>query len=165
MCAFYTWINTHTNLWQCNATTDGVSPAQSEMESSTCREQTPGSKRTADISAHKHATSIIYLNYFLFIVVLLWWTKKGRKRLQIKTIKSLEKQTEGKGGGSREVQRGSVRHTNPYFKRWRLIQLRQQSQHSGNDGLWEGEERQKAMIWCTVTRWDLNDWVCRDRCI
>lgn len=85
--------------------------------------------------------------------------KKGRKEKESEkqdNKKSLEKQTGGKRGGSGEVQRGSARHTNPYLKRWRLIQLPQQSQHFGNDGLWEGERRQEAMIQCPGTRWDLN---------
>lgn len=86
--------------------------------------------------------------------------KKAQKQNDKKAKKSKLRE---KGGGSGEVQRGSVRHTNPYLKRWRLIQLPQLSQRSGNDGLWEGEGIQKAIIWCPGTRWDLNHWVCRDK--
>lgn len=86
--------------------------------------------------------------------------KKG-KSLKSETIKKPKKgklkEKEGAAG------RCSVRHTNPYSKRWRHEQLPQQSQHSGNDGLWEVEGRQKAKIWCPGSRWDLNHWVCRDK--
>lgn len=45
--------------------------------------------------------------------VLLWWQKK-RKREKRKTMKKGKLKVG-------EVGRGSMRHTNPYLKRWRLI--------------------------------------------
>lgn len=137
-----------------------VSPQQSEMRRSTRRQQTPGSKRKANMCLYTSNINNLLLFSSLhrhFAVV----AKKGRKRLQSKTIKSLEKQTDGKGGGSEEVKRGDVRHTNPYFKRWRLMQLPQQSQHWKWWIMGKRGKKNKAVIWCTVTRWDLNHWVCR----
>lgn len=93
-----------------------------------------------------------------------WLRREEKKSLKRKTIKKAKKgKLKGKREGSGGVERGSVRHTNPYLKRWRLIQLPQQSQHSGKDGLWEVEGRQNAIIWCPGTRWDLNHWVCTDK--
>lgn len=66
--------------------------------------------------------------------------KESQKRDNKKAKKGKLKEKEGAAG------RCSVRHTNPYLKRWRLEQLPQQSQYSGNDGLWEVEGRQKAKI-------------------
>lgn len=135
---------------------------QSEMESSTCSQLTAGSERkTLHKRLYLSPTQIMHLYSMLRAVVLLWWQQTGRKDcLQSETIKKPRKPNWRKKRGQWG---GSVRHTNPYLKRWRLIQLPQQSQHSGNDGLWEVEGRQKAIIWCPGTRWDLNHWVCRDK--
>lgn len=82
--------------------------------------------------------------------VLLWWQKTGRKESESQK-RDNKKAKKGKLKGKRG---GSVRHTNPYLQRWRLIQLSQQRQHSGNYGLWEVEGRQKAIIWYLGRRLD-----------
>lgn len=78
-------------------------------------------------------------------------SRKGKRasKAQKKTQKPQTDKLEGKEG-ERE------RYTNPYLKRWRLVELAQESQHSGNDGLCEKKGRQRAIIWCSGTRWDSN---------
>lgn len=62
---------------------------------------------------------------------LLRWRKKNRKEksLKSKTIKKKPQtdKVKEKAGAAGEVVGGSVRHTNPYLKRWRLKELTQQS--------------------------------------
>lgn len=136
-----------------------ASLATSEMESSTCSQLTADSRRKPYVSVYvlkssMNCVSVLFCSILHTVGFAVAAENTGRKEKggeknesqKQDNKKSQERQTGGKRGGGGEVWRGSVRHTNPYLKRWRLIWLPQQSLHSGNDGLWEGEKRRKAIM-------------------
>lgn len=71
----------------------------------------------------------------------MWFCCSGKIEQEGKRASKAQTTTQKPQLGKLKGEEGErERYTNPYLKRWRLIELTQQSQHSGNDGLCEKRE-------------------------
>lgn len=74
-----------------------------------------------------------------------WFCCGGKNEQEGNRASKAQKKTQKPQTGKLEGKEGErERYTNPYLKRWRLVELARQSQHSGNDGLCEKKGKTKS---------------------
>lgn len=90
-------------------------------------------------AAIQSLTSFIWTFKYLGLFLLRWQKKKKKHRGRKETESWARDNKKPRKVQKKRGQSGSsARHTNPYLKKWKLLQRPQLNQHCGDDGL-EGE--------------------------